>query len=122
MIRIRILVIFVLMVLGFVIVALPDTGPRLFSISSNHGPSLQDAVGLFLILLPYSCLVAMSWRRREKVRIYQNSSIFKIGLFLFGLGLGLVVASVFNDHQYWWICGGIIMLVFQIPLFYITLK
>jgi len=120
--KIRNLLLFIILVTGFVIVALPDSGPRLFSISTNHGPSLQDVIGLLLIQVSYIFIVAMAWKKREKLRIYQNSSIVKLGLFLFGLGFGLVIASVCNDYQYWWIYGALIMLIVQIPIFYVTLK
>jgi len=76
--RIRILLVLILMVAGFVIVALPDRGSRLFSISVNHGSSLQDFIGLLLFLVPYIYMVSMSWKKTEKFRKYQNSSVFFI--------------------------------------------
>jgi hypothetical protein len=35
---------------GVVIVALPDTGPRIVSFSEAHGPSLLDGIGSILVI------------------------------------------------------------------------
>lgn len=39
-----------LIVGGVIVVALPDSGPRLFSLSRRHGPSFVDASGIALLL------------------------------------------------------------------------
>ena len=117
-IKFLILLIFV----GFVIVALPDSDVRLFSISKQHGPSVQDAIGLLLILLPYSWLIIETWKKRDKMRIYQNAKAFKAGLFLCGLAVGLVIASVANDYEHWWIYGVIVLAGLQIAVLYIVFK
>ncbi|MEI9912359.1 MAG: hypothetical protein WDO71_23520 [Bacteroidota bacterium] len=77
--KIRVLLIIIL--IGFVIVVLPDSDTRLFSISKDHGPSLQDAIGLVLILFSYTLLVIEAWKQKEKVLKYKNSAAFKTGLF-----------------------------------------
>ena len=118
--KVRVLLLIILT--GFVIVALPDSEIRLFSISKEHGPSRQDAIGLILILFSYIWLVIEAWKQKEKVLKYQDSGVFKIGLFLFGAGHGLIIASVINDYKYWWVYGIIILVVLQIAVFYLTLR
>jgi hypothetical protein len=108
--------------IGIVIVALPDSDARLFSISKEHGPSLQDAVGLILILLPYVILLMHAWRQREKVLKHKNSKWFKTSLFLFGLGSGLLIASVLSDYSYWWVYGIILLVGIQAIAFYLALR
>lgn len=120
--NIRVSILLFLVALGFIIVALPDSGPRVFSISTDHGPSLQDVIGLALGLISYIYLLTIAWKRKERIIKYVNSSIFRLGLVLFGLGLGLVIASVFRDNPNWWVFGGLIMLIIQIPILYTTLK
>ena len=44
----RIILMLTLIAAGILIVALPDSGKRIFSISRDHGPTLQDAMGLVL--------------------------------------------------------------------------
>jgi uncharacterized membrane protein YidH (DUF202 family) len=118
--KVRVLLIIIL--IGFVIVALPDSDNRLFSISKDHGPSLQDAIGLVLILFSYTWLIIEAWKQKEKILKYKNSTVFKAGLFLFGIGHGLIIASVINDYKYWWVYGIIILVVLQIAVFYLILK
>lgn len=118
--KIRVLLIIIL--IGFVIVVLPDSDTRLFSISKDYGPSLQDAIGLVLILFSYTLLVIEAWKQKEKVLKYKNSAAFKTGLFLFGIGHGLIIASVINDYKYWWVYGIILLVALQIAVFYIALK
>ncbi len=118
--KIRILLLIIL--IGFVIVALPDSDVRLFSISKEHGPSLQDAIGLVLILSSYTWLLIETWKKRQKVLKYQNSRFFKMGLFLLGLGYGLVIASVSNDYKYWWVYGVILLVVLQILISYLAFR
>jgi hypothetical protein len=110
------------MVTGLFIVALPDTGPRLFSLSEIHGPSTVDAFGLMLVLIPYTMLVVRVWKRRLRLRAYKKSLAFKFGLFVFVVGLFLVVISVVRDVSHWWALGAILMAIVQIPIFYVALR
>jgi uncharacterized membrane protein YidH (DUF202 family) len=118
--KVRVLLFIIL--IGFIIVALPDSDIRLFSISKEHGPSLQDVIGLILIIFSYILLVIEAWKQKEKVLKYQDSTVFKTGLFLFGVGQGLIIASVINDYKYWWIYGIILLIVLQIAVFYLVFR
>ena len=79
--RYKLILILSLVITGVVIVALPDRGERLFSLSAHHGPSRQDVLGLIFILSPYIYLVITTWKNRERFRPYQDSKRFKVGLF-----------------------------------------
>jgi hypothetical protein len=115
-------VMLLLILLGFILVALPDSNERLFSISKDHGPSLPDAIGLIIMLIPYGWFVKEAWKRRERVLMYQHSIYFRVALFAFGVGYGLVIASVMNDYPYWWIYGILLLVVIQIAVFYLAFK
>lgn len=39
---------------GIIVVALPDAGQRLFSLSGQHGPSFIDALGIAFLLAGWS--------------------------------------------------------------------
>lgn len=56
-----------LVLVGVVIVALPDSGDRLFSLSEEHGPSALDAVGIVLLLAGWLLLAREVWRRRPEL-------------------------------------------------------
>lgn len=107
---------------GIVITALPDKEERLFSISRDHGPSLQDAIGLILVFTGYGWFLKQAWKRREKILQYKNRISFKLILPLIVIGVVLVIVSVINDYGYWWVYGAAILVILQSILFYIALK
>jgi tellurite resistance protein TehA-like permease len=106
---------------GIVIVALPDSGERLFSISRDHGPSMQDAIGLILIFIGYAWFLRQTWRRREKLFQYKNRVSFKLILPMIVVAIVVVIISIINDYGYWWVCGAIILAILQSIIFYIAL-
>src|SRR6187399_2318398 len=101
-----------LFIIGLVIVILPDNNERVFSLSEDHGPSLQDITGLTLLLCPYIYTIILAWRKRQHLKPYQNTTAFKLGSILFVLGLALVIVSVLNDVGSWWLLGAAIMFVY----------
>ena len=112
-----------MILVGFVIVALPDSDKRLFSISKGHGPSLLDSVGLILILVFYLWLIRDVWKNRSRLKEYYKSVLFKISSFLCIPGMVLILVSLLNDdYSGWWIYGTIILVLIQIPVFYTTLR
>jgi uncharacterized membrane protein YidH (DUF202 family) len=112
----------ILIIAGIVIVALPDRGQRLFSISRDHGPSMQDAIGLILVFIGYAWFLVQTWRRREKLFQYKNRPSFRLIPLFVVLSIALIIVSVINDYGYWWICGAIILAVLQSIIFYIALS
>ena len=111
----------ILVIAGIVIVALPDSGERLFSISSDHGPSMQDAIGLILVFIGYAWFLVQTWRRREKLFQYKNRLSFRLILPMIVVAIVVVVVSIINDYGYWWICGAVILAILQSIVFYIAL-
>lgn len=112
----------ILIVLGIVIVALPDNGERLFSISKNHGPSLQDAIGLILVFIGYGWFLAQAWKQRAKILQYKKRPSFKLVPPLIVIGIVVIIVSVVNDYGYWWVCGAGILAILQSIIFYIALS
>lgn len=108
--------------IGLVVVALPDNDKRLFSISKEHGPSLQDATGLLFIIVGYIGLVQKVWKRRSKILLYTQTKTYGFCLLILGLGAGLLIASVANDFRYWWVIGVAMLVLIQTLLFYKALK
>jgi hypothetical protein len=111
-----------LIFLGTALVAIPDSDKRLFSISKTHGPSILDAIGMVLILIPYSWLIIETWKRKAKILKYQHSGVFRLGLILTGLGYGMIIASVIRDYQYWWIIGIILVVIIHVVVFYLAFR
>ncbi len=110
-----------LIAVGIVVVVLPDNGERLFSLSRDHGPSLQDAIGLLLVFIGYGWFLRQAWKRREKILQYKNTISFKIIPLVLVVGIVLIIISVINDYGDWWLCGAIILVILQSIIFYIAL-
>ena len=56
-----------ILILGIILVIIPDTGPVLIRFNKDHGPSLTDVIGLTLILLVWMVLVFTAWRKRKQI-------------------------------------------------------
>lgn len=100
------------MLAGSLIIALPDTGPRLFSFSAEHGPSLTDTIGIVVVLGGFALIPLRLVQRRSALTAALTASPGRLALFAFvlGTGLGLLVASVFSDFWWWWLVGALLQL------------
>ena len=99
---------------GAIIVALPDTDRRLFSLSEQHGPSPLDAGGIALLVAGSLVFVVVVVRRRMRVLRHAGVAGFAVGASLLAVGLGLVGWSVAGDHGAWWILGAALAALPQI--------
>jgi nitrate reductase gamma subunit len=100
---------------GGLVIALPDTGPRLFSLSEAHGPSLVDGAGIAIVLGGYAWFLRTLVRHRATAKHLPTSHATLLGL-AFGLGLGLVIASVASDFGQWWAVGAFLAFAAQVIL------
>lgn len=107
-------------VIGAAVIALPDSGPRLFSFSRAHGPSAVDAIGILFLIAGWLVFLAAVWRRRDRVVRYAGTTAFATGVFAFGLGTGLLVASVGADFPGWWVVGAVVLLGVQLLVAYVA--
>lgn len=102
--------------LGGALLALPDDGPRLISFSDAHGPGLLDTIGAVLALA--GSALAWWWIWRDRRRMSAAPLWWQITAPIAGgLGLGLVVASVFGDFALWWAVGAVLVTLVQVGLF-----
>ncbi len=105
---------------GAAIIALPDAGPRLVSLSESHGPSARDAAGVLIVILGWCVYLVALWRQRQKLASRMRSRYQVGGAFALGLGAGLVTASVASDYAYWWVVGVADLLAVQLLLAYLV--
>ena len=96
---------------GAGIVALPDDGNRVFSLSTAHGPSVVDLLGVVVMLAGWAVFVTALWRTRDLALRRRASGPALLG----GVGVGLVVASV-SDWPYWWLVGALLAAAAQLAL------
>ena len=86
-------------------------------ISDGHGLSAVDLVGAVILALGATWLEVIVVRRLPYLALPPRA-LFGLGL-LAGLGLGLIVASVFAGFFWWWAVGasavGVVLLIL-VPL------
>ncbi len=102
----------ILALTGTIVVALPDDGLRILSISRSHGPSLVDALGVGLILVAWVLVVRVVWRGRA--RLARSRVWRRLALPGLVVGTALVAWSVLGDHGAWWMLGAAILAGLQV--------
>jgi hypothetical protein len=102
-------ILFALALLLFVVPAGLE-GPVLVPISPGHGLSLVDAVALVPLLAGTGLLLGGLWQRRQRLEaaLARRPWPARAAVFLAGLGLGLLVASVFTFF-WWWAVGAALL-------------
>jgi hypothetical protein len=100
---------FALALLLFVVPATLE-GPVLVPISPGHGLSLVDVVALAPLLAGTALLAGGLWRRRQALdaALTRRPWMAGAGTFVAGLGLGLLMASVFTFF-WWWAIGAALL-------------
>lgn len=106
----------VLSALGIVMIALPDSGPRLATFSEAHGPGLVDAIGIGILLIGNGLLWWYLWRARALVGS-AATRVRALWTFAAGLGTGLLLASVASDFSAWWAVGAGLLTIVQVTMF-----
>jgi cation transport ATPase len=102
----------ILSVSGLGLVLMPDTGPRLFSLSGEHGPSLVDGVGVLLLVAGWAILDTATWRRRYGLRV--GREVLVLTAVGGATASGLVLWSVLGDHGAWWVAGATVLAAIQL--------
>jgi hypothetical protein len=85
-------------------------GRLLVPISPGHGLSLVDVVALVPLLAGTGLLAGGFWKRRRQLEaaLTRRPSLASAGAFVAGLGLGLLIASVFVFF-WWWAIGAALL-------------
>jgi hypothetical protein len=102
-------ILFAVALLLFVVPAALE-GPVLVPISPGHGLSLVDSVALVPLLAGTALLAGGLWRRRQALdaALTRRPWLARAGAAAAGLGLGLLVASVFTFF-WWWAIGAALL-------------
>jgi hypothetical protein len=97
-------------VLGAVVIALPDSDRRVFSLSAAHGPSAVDLLGVLLMLAGWALFLRALRRARRQADPARAPGAIPLTI---GVGLGLLLASV-TDYPHWWLLGAILLIAAQL--------
>ncbi|SBV25049.1 hypothetical protein [Micromonospora krabiensis] len=117
--RAQVAITVLLIVVGVLVLFVPagDEGRVLVPISEGHGLSAVDGIGATLLAVGGTWLEVLVVRRLPHLALPPRA-LFGLGL-LAGLGLGLLIASVFSGFFWWWAVGaatlGVALLVL-VPL------
>ena len=101
-----------LFALALILFSLPASveGPVLVPISAGHGVSLVDMAALVPLLAGTGLLAGGLWRRRRRLdaALSRRPWPARGAAMVAGLGLGLLVASVFSFF-WWWAIGAALL-------------
>lgn len=89
----------VLSAIGVVVIAVPDGGEPVLTLSDGHGPSAWDLAGVLILLGGWAWFLTALWESRRAVP--HPLVLAAVAL----AGLLLVAWSVLGDHGSWWVLG-----------------
>ena len=89
---------------GLIILVLPDNNDRIIRLNKIHGPSLQDLVGLVLMISVWlvSCIFVIKKWPRLIENIGSSTAYSLVFLYMFSLS-GVVLALIFSLDLLLWI-------------------
>lgn len=96
---------------GGAIIALPDAGPRLVSLSATHGPSLVDGLGIVVVgsWLPLAVLLPRLWRSSGRAT---RISTAVLGV----VGAAALVVTIRGDLGWSWLLAVVALVATQVWL------
>lgn len=105
-----------LAIFGVGVLSLPASleGPRLVEFGPGHGPSTLDLVGIALLTPGGMWLLAILVRAVPSLGLAPRT-VFGLGCAA-GLGLGLLLASVFGGFAGWWAVGAVALALTELVL------
>ena len=107
-----------LVVIAIALLAAPARveGPVLIPISPGHALAVLDSIALVPLLTGLAWLYWGIWARRYGLYDAMRESPGKgtLGVFVAGLGVGLLLASAFSTFWWWWAVGATLFLVMTI--------
>lgn len=98
-------VLLILFITGLIIVVLPDSGKPVIALNKSHGPSMQDLIGLGLLLLSWLFSCAIVIRNWKKIKSKIGDKTFRLLIIIYLLAMtGIVLALVVSSDCLLWIC------------------
>ena len=97
---------------GGLVVALPDSGERVFSFSETHGPSPIDLVGMAVLVgswLPVAVLLPSLWRTARR-GVAWAAGVLAV------LGVAALIVTIGADVGWWWLAAVAMLVVAQLVL------
>lgn len=95
---------------GALVIALPDDGPRLFSLSASHGPSAVDLLGIAIMIAAWLPVVLLLWTNRAALRGGWAAAAGLLG----GIGALMLSIAIAVDAGSEWMIGASLLIVAQL--------
>lgn len=93
-------------------------GPVLFTFSDGQSLTLLNTLAIIPLFVALFWIQRGLWKRRiylfNRITIYPGAG--SLIVFLMGLSLGMLIASGFNDFNYWWAVGGLLFIIILIAI------
>ena len=112
-------VLLILFIAGLIIVVLPDSGKAVIELNKSHGPSIQDSIGLGLILISwlFGCTIVVRNWRKIKSRIGNRTFRLLIMIYLLAL-IGIILSLALSSEFFLWPCVAVGLLINMLYVIY----
>ena len=111
----------ILFIAGLIILWLPDSGKRIVELNKNHGPSIQDLIGLALMLISWLLSCEIVIRNRKEIKLKTGNKNFERLIIIYLLSLaGIVLSLALSSDFFLWVsvaAGALINALFIIYAF-----
>jgi hypothetical protein len=95
---------------GALVVAVPDEGPRIFSLSAAHGPSAVDLLGVAILLAAWLPIVHLLWIAQTSI----GRRWAVVAALLAAIGLLALVVAVAKGRGSEWMWGAALLTLAQL--------
>jgi hypothetical protein len=103
------------------VLALPDSGPRVVTLSEDHGPSAVDLVGVVLLVAAWMVPATVVWRRRSRLLALPVGAR-AAGVAVAAAGAAILVTSIAGDAGAWWMLGAALLALAQVAAFMVAIR
>ncbi len=86
----------------------------MFTISEGHGPCLLESIGAIVASAGSATIVREAWKRRGRLAARVPARYGVLAVFVLGVGVGLLLASIFRGWEYWWTVGVALLALVQL--------
>jgi hypothetical protein len=91
--------------LGIVIIAIPDSGDPLVTMSNGHGPGLIDLLGILVVLIGTGVLYRHLFVNRETIMTRLGRPLVIVLVISWVVAVAAAIGAVVLDRGLWWIVG-----------------
>ncbi len=96
-----------LTLVGAVIVALPDSGDPVFTLSDRHGPGVVDLIGVAVVLVGTAVLYRHLLTNRHTIMAQMGRSLAIVLVVSWAVAIAAMIAAVLLDRGLWWLVGAV---------------